>query len=372
MPRALIVFLLPVVVAAGCGGGGEEGARGDGDRAKTKLALLMEGDHALRNESVISINFGQRVSETCLNECEILYNEAEGQPSMQRRQARVALREGAAVLVLDPVDPRRAAPIVEEAREQGVPVVDYGHLVAGLDPDVFVAFDAVRVGELQAASLARALARKRKAAGPIVTLVGEPGDRSKDVVAGALREFQTAGIEVAKHYSVPSSDARHAQKKMEDAIAALGRDGFAGVYAETDAIAGGAIAAMQAAGIDPAARPTSGRGSTLAGVQRILSGQQQMTIYEPVESYAAVSAQVAVELAEGRGVPTGRVPAENETDTFALPTSGAGVPTFLIESVTVDRTTVEQTVLADDLFSSAEVCVGAYKRVCKEAKIPWH
>ncbi|HEX6687711.1 MAG TPA: substrate-binding domain-containing protein, partial [Solirubrobacterales bacterium] len=342
------------------------------DRAKTKLALLMEGNHALRNESVISVNFGQRVSETCVNECEILYNEADGRSSTQRHQAEVALRKGAAVLIIDPVAPAHAAPIVEEARKQGVPVIDYGHPIADAEPDVVVAFDAVRVGELQAASLARALARKGKAGGPIVMLVGEPGDRSKDVVGGARRGFETAGIDVAKHYSVPSSDARHAQKKMEDAIAALGKDGFAGVYAETDAIAGGAIAAMEATGIDPAARPTSGRGSSLAGVQRILAGQQQMTVYEPVESYAAVSAQVAVELAEGRGIPTGRVPAENETDTVALPTSGAGVPTFLIESVTVDRTTVEQTVLGDDLFSQAEVCVGAYKRVCKEAKIPWH
>ena len=38
---------------------------------------------------------------------------------------------------------------------------------------------------------------------------------------------------------------------MEQAITALGKNGFVGVYAANDGTAGGAIAAMKGAGIDP-------------------------------------------------------------------------------------------------------------------------
>ena len=40
---------------------------------------------------------------------------------------------------------------------------------------------------------------------------------------------------------------------MEQAITALGKDRIVGVYSANDGMAGGAIAAMKAAGIDPLA-----------------------------------------------------------------------------------------------------------------------
>ena len=42
---------------------------------------------------------------------------------------------------------------------------------------------------------------------------------------------------------------------MDQAITALGKDGFVGVYAANDGTAGGAIAAMKGAGIDPSTDP---------------------------------------------------------------------------------------------------------------------
>jgi D-xylose transport system substrate-binding protein len=51
-------------------------------------------------------------------------------------------------------------------------------------------------------------------------------------------------------------------------------------------MAGGAIAAMKAAHIDPASRPVTGQDAEVAGVQRILAGQQLMTVYQPIEKIA--------------------------------------------------------------------------------------
>jgi D-xylose transport system substrate-binding protein len=50
---------------------------------------------------------------------------------------------------------------------------------------------------------------------------------------------------------------------MQQAITAMGNNGFIGAYAANDGTAGGAIAAMNAAGIDPAKRPTTGQDAEL-------------------------------------------------------------------------------------------------------------
>ena len=70
---------------------------------------------------------------------------------------------------------------------------------------------------------------------------------------------------------------------MEQAITALGKDGFDGVYAANDGTAGGAIAAMKGAGIDPTTIPTTGQDAELAAIQRILAGEQYMTVYKAIK-----------------------------------------------------------------------------------------
>ena len=78
---------------------------------------------------------------------------------------------------------------------------------------------------------------------------------------------------------------------MDQAITALGKTGFKGLYAMNDGTAGGAIAAMQAAGIDPKTIPSTGQDAELEAVQRILTGDQFMTVYKATRPEAETSAQ---------------------------------------------------------------------------------
>ena len=89
-----------------------------------------------------------------------------------------------------------------------------------------------------------------------------------------------ARSESRREYDTPGWGPDRAQTEMEQAIAALGRDGFVGVYAANDGTAGGAIAAMRSNGIDPGSRPTTGQDAELAGIQRIVVGDQYMTVYK--------------------------------------------------------------------------------------------
>ena len=73
-----------------------------------------------------------------------------------------------------------------------------------------------------------------------------------------------------------------------------------GVYAANDGQAGGVVAALTGAGVAAdALPPITGQDAELAAIQRILAGEQAMTIYKPIPIEAETAAEVAVELANG-------------------------------------------------------------------------
>jgi len=130
---------------------------------------------------------------------------------------------------------------------------------------------------------------------------GDPADSNAALFKkGAQKGFESSGVDVAKEYDTPEWSATNAQNEMQQAITALGKSGFNGVYAANDDTGGGAIAAMKSAGIDPEERPTTGQDATVAGVQRILVGQQYMTVYKATDKETKVAAEIAVALAKGK------------------------------------------------------------------------
>jgi ABC-type xylose transport system substrate-binding protein len=65
------------------------------------------------------------------------------------------------------------------------------------------------------------------------------------------------------------------------------------------ALAGGAIAALKAEGLDGKVA-ISGQDAELAVCQRIMEGAQTVTVYKPVRRLAEASAEIAVRLAQGK------------------------------------------------------------------------
>ena len=121
-----------------------------------------------------------------------------------------------------------------------------------------------------------------------------------------------ATYKVAKEYDTPDWSPDKAQQEMEQAITAVGKDGFVGVYAANDGTAGGAIAAMKGNGVDPKTIPVTGQDAELAAIQRILAGEQYMTVYKAIKAEAEAAAELAVALAQGEEVPPG-LPARSTT-----------------------------------------------------------
>ena len=345
----LVVF---AAAAAGCGGGG----------GGTKIALLLPEKETPRYETNDKPDFEAAIDEHC-EDCEVLYDNASGNAEKQQSQAEAALEKGAAVLVVDPVDAEAAAAIAKKSQAQGVPVVSYDRLIEDGKLDAYISFDSKEAGQLQAEALAERIKEDGDPRGPVIMINGDPTDPNAILYAyGANYGFKEFGVDVAKEYDTPGWSAEKAQGETQQAITALGDNGFAGVYAANDQTAGGAIAALKAAGIDPAKKPVTGQDATVAGLQRVLAGQQLMTVYKAIEPEANLAAEIAVLLSEGKPVPAGKI-----TDRFN--NGFTEIPSIMLKPIAVTKDNVKSTVLADGFVTASELCTDAYAAACKEAGI---
>lgn len=253
--------------------------------------------------------------------------------------------------------------IVEKAHLQNVPVVSYDRLTEESEVGAYVSYKNVEVGELQAETLAKKLKEDGNPKGPIIMINGDPADpNAAQFKEGAHNGFKAAGVEIAKEYDTPEWSAENAQKEAQQAITALGANGFAAIYAANDETGGGAIAAMKGAGINPAEKPVTGQDATVAGLQRILKGEQFMTIYKEIEPEAKIAAEMALKLAAGEEIPSSLAPEK-------VNNGKAEVPAVLLKPIAVTKENVKSTVVAGKFVEPSELCEGVYASACKEAGI---
>jgi D-xylose transport system substrate-binding protein len=347
------------LVAAGCGSSDNNKGGGGGNKGGT-IALLLPESKTARYESQDKPHFEQKVKALC-PKCKIIYSNANQDAAQQQQQAEAALTQGAKVLVLDAVDAASAGAIVTKAKAQNVPVVSYDRLITNAPIDYYISFDNVRVGQLQGQSLAKKLKQDGKATGPIVMINGAPTDNNAKLFKqGATGALNSAGIKVLKSYDTPDWSPDKAQSEMQQAITAVGDNGFNGVYAANDGTAGGAIAAMKSSGVNPSQRPTTGQDAELAGIQRILAGTQYMTVYKAVKPEAEAAAQIAVDLVNGRKPPASLV--SKKTD------NGKGqIPSVILTPVAVTKDNIKDTIVKDGFWTTNQICTSAYAAACKAA-----
>src|SRR3954447_24672705 len=352
---AVAMLLVLVLTAAGCGGGGGGGGGGT-------IALLLPENHTPRYEAADRPDFVAKVKDLC-SDCKVLYSNAGQDASKQQSQAEAALTQGAKVLVVDAVDAGSVASIVSKAKAQKVPVVSYDRLITNSDVDYYVSFDNVRVGRLQGDTLIKGLKAKGSPTGPVVMLAGDPADNNAKLFKqGANQSLKAGGVKIAKSYDTPGWSADKAQNEMQQAITALGNNGFAGVLAANDDLGGADIAAMKSAGIKPSTRPTTGQDATVAGLQRILTGEQFMTVWKAIKPEAGAAAQIAVALAKGQSVPSGLV--NQQVDN-----GKKKVPSVILDPVAVTKDQVNDTIVKDKFLTASQICTGRYASGCKSAGI---
>lgn len=370
--RATIGGVVAVALAAagaGCGSSSDSNSSSSSSGGQTtaqssgggKIAFLMPENKTARYEAQDKPNFINKVKQLCPG-CEVLYENAGQDAARQQQQAEAVLTRGAKVLVLDAVDVASAASIVTRAKQSNVPVISYGRLVSNADLDYYVSIDPYKVGVQQAAVQLDALKQAGKAKPRIIMINGSPTDsNSAPYKKGAEDTYKKAGATIVKSFDTPDWSPDKAQQEMEQAITALGKGGFDGVYVANDGMAGGAVAAMKSAGLDPSKFAVTGQDAELTGVQRILTGEQLMTVYQPINKIASTSAELAVPLAQGKQPPN---IATAKTDN-----GKEQVPSVLLDTIAIKKRNIQDPLIKDGFIKASELCAGKYAKPCQQAGI---
>jgi D-xylose transport system substrate-binding protein len=360
LATAAAALALTLGIAA-CGDDDDDGGGGGGgDGGGGKIALLLPETKTTRYEEQDRPNFERHVKELCAD-CEVIYANANQDPAKQQQQAEAAITQGAKVIVISSVDVKSAAAIVQRAQQSDVKVIAYGRLIPDAEIDYYVSIDPFKVGQQQAEVQMDAIEKDGGSNPKVVMINGAPTDsNAKPYKDGARQTLEERGAQVVKSFDTPDWSPDKAQQEMEGSITDLGNDGFDAVYVANDGMAGGAIAALKGANIDPGTRYVTGQDAELAGIQRILIGEQLMTVYQPIIQIAETAAELAVPIAQGKE-PAGDV-APDEVDNGAKQ-----VPSALLDTIAIQKDNIKSTVVKDGFLKVPDICTGQYAKACKEA-----
>ncbi|MFF4715006.1 sugar ABC transporter substrate-binding protein [Streptomyces eurythermus] len=345
---------------AGCG---VLNATGDGASASpTKgdditVGLLLPEKANTRYDKFDYPIIKRKVAELTKNKGRVEYANAEASAARQAEQLRNMIDAKADVILLDAVDAHAIAGEVQKAKDAGIPVIAYDRLAEG-PIDAYVSFDNELVGEVQGRTLLEALGSTADISDKIVMINGSPTDpNAKQFKQGALSELN-GKVTIADSYDTTDWKPENAEANMAKAIAKLGKAGIAGVYAANDGMAGGVIKALKAAGVT-SLPPVTGQDADLDAVQRVVAGEQYMSVYKSYPDEAEAAAQMAVMRIQGKDIQFDAL----TQDRVDSPTT-KDIPARLLQVSALTKRTVKGTVIADGIYSAGEICTAAYKTAC--------
>src|SRR5215470_3583217 len=274
---------------------------------------------------------------------DLLVQSANSDDARQIADVEALLTRKVDVLIVVPHDGTAMAKAVRMAHEAGIPVIAYDRMIRDVDVDLYVSFDNVRIGELQAKYLVEHLPR-----GKIVRIYGAKSDNNamlfKQGQDAVLAPYIARGeIKVVHEDWAEDWKPEAAKKIVNAAIAANGRN-IDAILASNDGTAGGAIQALLEEGLAGKVIVT-GQDAELVACQRIVAGTQAMTIYKPIEKLATAAIESAVQIAKRRVVVAQRTVNNGKFD----------IPSLLSEVIIATRENLEETVIKDGFHTRAEV-----------------
>ncbi len=357
---ALAAFASAVSLAAcgvidGVGGSSSSASPKKGDDITVGLLLPdMENqpyekfDYPVIKQQVLSLTH---------NKGKVLYANAEADAAKQNEQLDRMIADKVDVLLLDAVDTKAIAPGVKKAKDADIPVIAYDKLAQG-PIDGYIAFDTPLSGEVEGTALLDALGSKA-ATSKVVMMNGPATDPdARRLKEAALSELKKGDVKIAKSYDNEGWSAESAKKNMEQAIRAIGPGNIAGVLAVNDAMAGGVIDALKEAGVSKIP-PVTGGGGDLPAVQRVISGEQFMSVYLSHQEEASNAAQMAVAKVQGMSIEFDAL----TRDRADSPTE-KNIPSMLVPVDELTKDNVKDTVIQDGVYTVKDICTARYEADC--------
>jgi len=266
---------------------------------------------------------------------------ANGDSNTQIAQIENMIQRRVSVVVIIPSDGTVLGEVLKKARQAGIKILSYDRLITQAPVDLYLSFDNVRVGEMQAEALLKA-----KPKGKYFLLGGSPSDNNAKMFReGQMKILQPAidsgAISLVGDGWAVGWSAKAAFDIMQEGLTKTSVDA---VVASNDGTAGGVIEALNAKGLAGKV-PVSGQDAELAALRRIVDGAQTMTVYKSIKDIANKGADLAILLGSGEAVDS----------SVSLDNGFASIKSILLEPVSVNKDNMATTVFADGYHSKSEV-----------------
>ncbi|MBO0513349.1 sugar ABC transporter substrate-binding protein [Streptomyces beijiangensis] len=320
------------------------------------VGLLLPEKENSRYEKFDYPIIKKQVAELTNQKGKVTYANAEADPGKQNTQLQQMIDAKVDVILLDAVDSKAIASGVKKAKDAGIPVIAYDRLAQG-PIDAYISFDNELVGEVQGRALIEALGT-RAAKSKVVMMNGSASDpNAAQFKAGALSQLQGV-VQIVKSYDTKGWKVKYAKANMKDAISAVGLGDIDAVYSANDGLAGAVIDTLKTAGVSKVP-PVTGQDAELDGVQRVISGDQYMSVYKSYPDEASAAAELAVYKVQGRGIEF-----EALTGDLVDSPTNKGIPSRMVPVVTLKKDNIKETVVQEGIYTVKQICTDKYKSDC--------
>ncbi|WP_075590131.1 sugar ABC transporter substrate-binding protein [Labilibacter marinus] len=269
---------------------------------------------------------------------------ADSDPDKQLQQAKELIENGAEVLIVIPVDSKKAGDIVRYAHQHYVPVISYDRLIKDCNLDYYISTDNIAIGELQANFLT-----KIKPTGKYGIVGGPTLDNNAYLLnlgqMNVLAPFVEKGdIEIV--FNKFSSDwSLHEGYNITKDYLTNTDTALDAVIASNDALAAGVISALKEHNM--AGRVLiAGQDADKEAIRKIVGGDQTITIYKPIESMAYAVANAAIKISDGIA-PSNMNLTEHNGKRL--------VPAILLPAQVVHRQNIKMTLESDNFVNGEDI-----------------
>ncbi|MFD3620820.1 sugar ABC transporter substrate-binding protein [Streptomyces sp. NPDC058676] len=322
------------------------------------VGLLLPDKDTRRFEKFDYPLIKEKVASLTNNKGTVRYANAGASAAKQSQQFQQMIDAKVDVILVDAVDAKAISSDVQKAKDADIPVIAYDRLAQG-PIDAYVSHDNELVGQVQGRAIVGALGDKSKTS-KIVMMNGSLADPNTALFKeGALSELD-GNVIIAKKYDTKEWLPSVAKANMAKAIQAIGLDNIAAVYSANDGMAGAVIDALKEAGASKIP-PVTGQDADLAALQRIVSGEQYMTVYKPFLLEADNAAELAVAKVQGRSLEFDAL----TPDSVNSPTE-KDIRSNLVQVVAVTKENIKETVIRDGVYTVKDICTSQYAADCAE------
>jgi D-xylose transport system substrate-binding protein len=263
------------------------------------------------------------------------------------------------VLIIVDLDADSGTACLTKAKAAGIKTIDYDRLTLGGGADYYVSFDNVQVGKLQGEGLIKCLDAASKTKANIVYINGAATDNNATLFKQGYAEALKAKIDSGDYKLVGDNtgkwDPNVAQTLWQQFYTAQNGK-IDGAIVANDGMGGGVAAAMKQEGV-LGKIPFTGQDATDEGLNRVLLGQQCMTVFKDTNLEADLASKIAIALIKGQDASTIATSTVDDTKLNKKVAFAAATPVAIFKDNVKDVITAGYT-------TAAKICTGDAAAVC--------